>query len=126
MATMASSTLSSVGLSVSAGFRAALAFYPGCGLDDQFRSGYAPYAPIWVLIGTSDEEVSLEKCQLLVEGSRRSGNNIEITVYPMATHDFDDPGTKRQSVAANVAASADSMAKSVAFMGQYLQLQAAK
>jgi dienelactone hydrolase len=121
LATMATSTLQSVGLAAGAGFRAALAFYPGCGLEDKFRSGYAAYAPVQVLIGTSDEEVSLESCELLVKGSGRSGNAIAMTVYPKATHDFDDPGEKRQSVAANAAAVADAMPKAAAFMGQYLR-----
>jgi dienelactone hydrolase len=122
LATMAASTLQSVGLAASAGFRAGLAFYPGCGLEDRFRDGYAAYAPVQVLIGTSDEEVSLESCQLLVKQSQRSGNAIAMTVYPRATHDFDDPGEKRQSVAANAAAVADAMPKAAAFLGQYLHL----
>jgi carboxymethylenebutenolidase len=45
---------------------------------------------------------------------------MEITVYPDATHDFDDPGQKRQSVPANTAAAADATAKATNFMGQYL------
>jgi carboxymethylenebutenolidase len=122
LATMATGTLQSVGLTASAGFRAALAFYPGCGLEDRFRDGYAAYAPVQVLIGTADEEVSLASCELLAKESRLSANPIAMTVYPKATHDFDDPGQKRQSVAANVAAVADSMPKSAAFMGQYLRL----
>jgi len=123
LATMATSTLQSVGIAASAGFRAGLAFYPGCGLEDQFRDGYAAYAPVQVLIGTADEEVSLASCELIVKGSQRSGNAVvAMTVYPQATHDFDDPGQKRQSVAANAAAVADSMPKAAAFMGQYLRL----
>jgi dienelactone hydrolase len=123
LAAMATGTLRSVGLAASGGFRAAVAFYPGCGLEDRFRDGYAAYAPVRVLIGTADEEVSPEACELLVEDSRRSGNDVAITVYPNATHDFDDPGRKRQSVPANVAAFNDSMTKSAAFMGQYLRIQ---
>jgi dienelactone hydrolase len=120
LATMAKSTLSSLGLSESVAFRAALAFYPGCGLDDKFRGGYTPYAPVRIFIGTADEEVSPQKCETLAQESRNSGNNIEINVYPDATHDFDDPGVKRQSVPANVAATADATAKAASFMGQYL------
>jgi dienelactone hydrolase len=122
LATMATSTLQSIGIAASAGFRAGLAFYPGCGLEDRFRDGYAAYAPVQVLIGTADEEVSLASCELLAKESQRSGNPIAMTVYPKATHDFDDPGQKRQSVAANVAAVADSMPKAAAFMGQHLRL----
>jgi dienelactone hydrolase len=122
LATMATPTLQAVGLQPNAGFRAALAFYPGCGLDDRFHDGYAAYSPVQVLIGTSDEEVSLQSCKLLVKESQRSPNAIAITIYPEATHDFDDPGAKRQSVAANAAAVADAMPRAAAFMGQYLHL----
>jgi dienelactone hydrolase len=122
LATMAASTLRSISLPASAGFRAALAFYPGCGLDDRFNDGYAAYAPVRILIGTSDEEVSPQSCELLVKDNHRPGNDVAITVYPRATHDFDDPGEKRQSVAANAVAFADAMTKSNAFMGQYLRL----
>jgi dienelactone hydrolase len=122
LATMAASILPSVGFSAGTGFRAALAFYPGCGLEDRFRDSYAAYAPVQLLIGTADEEISLPSCELLVKVSQRSGNAIAMTVYPNATHDFDDPGEKRRSVAANAAAVADSMPKAAAFMGQYLRL----
>lgn len=120
LAAMTTSTLNSVGVSESAAFRAGLAFYPGCGLDNKFPRGYTPYAPVHIFIGTADEEVSPQKCETLVQASRNSGNNIEITVYPDATHDFDDPGAKRQGVPANVAATADATTKAVSFMGQYL------
>jgi dienelactone hydrolase len=120
LASMATGTLKSVGLNAGDGFRAGIAFYPGCGLDGRFHDGYAAYAPVRILIGTADEEVSLEKCDLLVRDRR--GDDLAMVVYPNATHDFDDPGKKRQSVAANVAAFNDSMAKAVAFIGQHLGL----
>ena len=120
LATMATSTLSRIGLPASAGFRAAVAFYPGCGLDGRFRDGYSNYAPVLLLIGTLDEEVSPRQCEILVDRSRRSGSDIAIAAYPDATHDFDDPGRKRQSVSANVAANTDAMAQTAAFMGRYL------
>jgi carboxymethylenebutenolidase len=120
LATMETSILRSVGLSENAGFRAGLAFYPGCGLDNKFRDGYTPYAPVHIFIGTADEEVSPQKCEALVQDSGHSGKDMEITVYPDATHDFDDPGQKRQSVPANNAAAADATAKATNFMGQYL------
>ena len=124
LATMATSTLRSVGLTENAGFRACLAFYPGCGLDDKFRDGYTPYAPVRIFIGSADEEVSPQKCETLVQDNRHgASSNIEITVYPNATHDFDDPGRKRQSVPANVAAASDATAKAASFMGEYLGLQ---
>jgi carboxymethylenebutenolidase len=122
LAAMANPTLQSVGLKRDAGFRAALAFYPGCGLNGAYRDGYAVYAPVQILIGTSDEEVSPQSCEALVRDNRRAGNEIALTLYPKATHDFDDPGQRHQRVAANAAAFADATAKAQAFMAQHLRV----
>jgi dienelactone hydrolase len=122
LATMAASTLRAAGLAVSSGFRAALAFYPGCGLENRFPDGYEAYAPVRILIGTADEEVSPERCQQLIGNTRRTGIDVALKMYPNATHDFDDPGRRRQSVAANAEAAADAMGQAGAFLGQYLRL----
>jgi len=94
-----------------AGFRAALAFYPGCGrlalLDDTVRTT----APIALFMGEADEEVSPDICAHVAERSYAAGTRIEATFYPAATHDFDDPGERRQSVPGNAAAKAAAMAK---------------
>ena len=119
LATMADDTVRSAGLTPRTGFRGALAFYPGCGLQNKFKT-YNPSAPVRIFIGTADEEVSPPKCQALAEGSRGAGNDIAITVYPEATHDFDDPGTRRQSVSANVFAARDAMEKAAQFMRERL------
>ena len=42
----------------SARFRAALAFYPGCGSKALISERYAADAPLWVFLGSDDEEVS--------------------------------------------------------------------
>jgi len=95
------------------GFRAALAFYPGCGrsalLDDTIRTT----TPITMFLGEDDEEVSPTICQHVAERSLAAGTKLEATMYPGATHDFDDPGERRQKVAANAAARADAMARAV-------------
>jgi carboxymethylenebutenolidase len=104
-----------------AGFRAALAFYPGCGLHAQFKDGLTPYAPVRVFHGTADEEVSPKTCAALVRKGRALGGDIDITLYPDATHDFDDPGPRRQSVEANAGAKADAMARAREFFAQQLQ-----
>ena len=106
---------------VETGFRGALAFYPACGLKGKFDDGYLPYAPVRVFIGAADEEVSPKRCEDLVEKSEMRGGDIKISVYPGATHDFDDPGTNRQSVAANVAARKDGMADAVGFFAGVLK-----
>jgi dienelactone hydrolase len=116
LATMADGTLQAAGPGPGKGFVGAIAFYPACGLHDRFRDGYLPYAPVRVFSGDDDQEVSAERCRKLVDKSRAAGGDIAITVYPGATHDFDDPGRKRQGVPANAAAAADAVAKAEAFI----------
>ncbi len=108
------------------GFRAGLAFYPACGLKGMFEDGYRPYAPVRVLQGDADEEVSPKRCASLVAKSRAKGGDIEITLYPGATHDFDDPGRTRQSVDANVAAKADALTQAQTFFSQQVEGRVAK
>jgi dienelactone hydrolase len=47
-------------------------------------------------------------------------------IYPGATHDFDDPGTKRQEVPANAAAAADVTPRAIAFFASVLKAQGAR
>ena len=93
------------------GFRAALAFYPGCGLLALLDDKVTTTAPIAMFLATADEEVSPLKCQQVV--NRSIGTTCAVSLYIGATHDFDDPGDKRQSVPANVTAKADAMRKAV-------------
>src|SRR6266699_2400448 len=51
-ATLATMATGAPGLT-GAGFRAALAFYPACGLKGQFDGSYRPYAPVQVFHGTA-------------------------------------------------------------------------
>jgi carboxymethylenebutenolidase len=102
------------------GFRGGVAFYPACGLKGQFENGLIPYAPVRVFQGTADEEVSPKRCAELVDKSRARNGDITITLYEGATHDFDDPGTKRQSVPANVSAKKDATARALEFVAGLL------
>jgi len=102
------------------GFTAALAFYPGCDTKVPFPETYRPYAPVRVLHGTDDEEVSYRVCRALVERARKLGGDIEITLYPGATHDFDAPVRSRQRDADNVKAKADAMPRAQRFFAQML------
>jgi carboxymethylenebutenolidase len=102
------------------GFAAAVSFYPACGLKGAFEAGYKPYAPVRVFMGTADEEVSPKRCEALVADSRASGSDIEIKLYPGATHGFDDPGAKRQKVEANAEATDDAVAAAVRFFAARL------
>ena len=102
-------------------FRAALVFYPACGLKGQFdEKPFRPYAPTLVFHGTADEEVSYKRCAALVDKSRENGGNVQIKLYPGATHSFDSPSRKRQRVDANSAATEDAVERSLRFFARYL------
>ncbi len=104
------------------GFRAALAFYPACSLKGVFDAvPMRPYAPLLVLHGTADEEVSYRRCAKLVEQSRAAGSQAEIALYEGATHDFDAPIRARQEHAANAQATADAIKRSLEFFGHWLK-----
>src|SRR5215831_5650330 len=108
------------------GFRAALVFYPACGLKGQFEDQYLPYAPVRVFHGTADEEVSPRRCGEFVERSRAEGGSIDIRFYPGASHSFDDPGSKRQSNEANAVATEDAVQRSLQFFADQLQVPGRK
>ena len=104
------------------GFRAALAFYPACALKNAFdQSGYRPYAPVLLLQGSADEEVSPKRCAALVERSRDQGGDIRMKLYPGATHDFDDPSRAHQKNEANADAKADALVRAQAFFSRHLE-----
>ena len=111
------------GLSAAAsleGFCAALVFYAGCGLRGRFDDGHLPYAPVQVFHGTADEEVSYRRCRRLVQRSGKAGGDIDITLYPGATHGFDDPGRARQNIPANRSAKDDATASALRFVAERL------
>ena len=97
-------------------FRAALAFYPGCGKTAVNERNYHPAVPLLVLLGDADEEVSPEICARLLAPAAAAG--LEVRRYPGATHDFDDPG--RQQLPANAAARADAMTAAEQLFAQRL------
>lgn len=102
-------------------FRAAIAFYPACGLKGRFEEGYRPYAPVQIFHGSADEEVSPTRCRRFVEASRAIGGNIEIRIYDGASHGFDDPGQRRQRIRANAEAAEDAMRRAQRFVSRMLR-----
>ena len=95
------------------GFRAALVFYPGCGPRALLAPSLATAVPVTMFLASKDEEVSPANCQRFAERSRKAGSPIEIVLYPEATHGFDDPGAKRQSLPSNRSASADAFRRAI-------------
>jgi dienelactone hydrolase len=71
-------------------------------------------APLSMFLGAEDEEVSPDICERVAERSTSAGTDIAVMVYRGATHDFDDPGERRQSIPDNQAARADAMARAAA------------
>jgi dienelactone hydrolase len=65
-------------------FRAAIAYYPGCGIPAALMT-----APTLVLIGEADDWNPAERCREMVKHARPDGAPIALTVYPGATHAFD-------------------------------------
>lgn len=101
------------------GFRAALAEYPGCGMD-AIKGKYRAYAPILLMIAEADEEVSPARCQEFAKRARAAGNDLELVLHPGAEHNYDDPGKKKQSVPANARATEETMRRAEAFFAKEL------
>ena len=123
-ATLATMSVSAPGITAptpSTGFRAGLAFYPACGLKDQFADGIKLYAPVRVYHGSGDEEVSPRRCADLVAKSQAIGGDIQFQLYPDATHGFDDPNPKRQDDDANAAATRDAIPRAIGFFAGVLR-----
>ena len=118
-ATLATMSATAPGMSAptpATGFRAGLAFYPACGLKGQFADGIKPYAPVRVLHGSADEETSPLRCAEFVAKSQATGGDIQLQLYPGATHGFDDPSPSRQDDEANGSATRDAIARAIAFL----------
>ena len=97
-------------------FAAALAFYPGCGPAAIISKPYRADTNLWVFLGSADEEVSPTTCAEMLRSATASHGRIEMVWYDGATHDFDDPGKSRQSVAANRAAKDDAMRRAAGLL----------
>jgi dienelactone hydrolase len=96
------------------GFRAAIAEYPGCGMD-AIKGAYHAYAPLLLMIAEDDEEVSPKRCEEFAKHAKADGNELKVIVYPGASHNFDDPSKKKQEDPANHSATEDAMRQAEAF-----------
>ncbi len=78
------------------GFRAAVAFYPGCVELNRRHPQYEPYAPLLILAGEADDWTPPGPCRELVERSSRQGAPARIVVFPGAHHAFDRIGVAKR------------------------------
>jgi carboxymethylenebutenolidase len=102
------------------GFRAALAEYPGCGMD-AVKGEYRAYAPILLLVAADDEEVSPKICEQFARRAQGAGSPLEFHLYPGAGHNYDDPGQNKQSVPANRQAAEDTFRRAEAHFARQLK-----
>ena len=120
LSTMAEKTVGMENPSAESGFRAAIAVYPACTpATKYYGSDYRTYAPLLLLIGTQDEEVSYANCEKLAAGSRKG--DVEFVRYAGATHSYDAPSPARLAVNANVDAMLDTKVRAEAFFGKFLR-----
>jgi dienelactone hydrolase len=71
------------------GFRAAVAFYPGCRTLGRARPPYTVYAPTLIQSGELDDWTPAAPCVAMVEAARGAGSPLDIVVHAGAHHSFD-------------------------------------
>jgi carboxymethylenebutenolidase len=101
------------------GFRAAIAEYPGCGMD-AVKGRYHGYAPMLMMIASADEEVSPKICESFAKRAKAAGTALEFVLFEGAEHNFDDPGKKKQSNPANKEATEEAFKRAKAFFAEHL------
>ena len=79
-------------------FRAAVAFYPGCTTRAKKPERFHPYAPLFILIGESDDWTPAAPCEALAATVAARGEPIRIQTFPGTYHDFDTPALKSAHV----------------------------
>ena len=78
------------------GFRAAIAYYPGCAELNRRSAQYKTYAPLLILAGGADDWTPPGPCRELLERSRQQGAPTSIVVFPGAHHAFDRIGVAKR------------------------------
>ena len=71
------------------GFRAAVAFYPGCRTLSRAKPPYQAYAPLLILIGEADDWTPAAPCVHLAATAKEQGAPVEVVTYTGAHHSFD-------------------------------------
>jgi dienelactone hydrolase len=72
------------------GFRAAVAFYPGC----SGNLSSSTTAAVLLLLGEKDDWTSPIPCVQIAKELQETSHAIEYVVYPNATHAFDEPALR--------------------------------
>lgn len=72
-------------------FAGTLAFYPAC--NTRARTPQ-PASLVFMALGEKDDYAGVEPCQELAAAFRASGGQVQVTVYPGASHTFDGDPTR--------------------------------
>jgi dienelactone hydrolase len=70
-------------------FAKAVAFYPGC--HAPLAGHWQTRLPLMILIGGADDWTAAEPCRQLTDAANAQHEVVDLTVYPGAYHEFDDP-----------------------------------
>ena len=119
------------------GFRAAVAFYPGCVTLSRAKESYRSYAPLLILIGEADDWTPAAACMTLTAAAQAAGAPVAIVIYPGAYHSFDrinlpvryrpgvrnlnKPGRLGATVGENPAAREDAIRRTLEFFATTLK-----
>ena len=88
--------------STTAGFNAAIAFYPCCTSRNKKSDSFHPYAPLLLLIGDADDWTPAAPCKTLAATVAARGEPMHIVTYPDTYHDFDSPALTAKRVRKDV------------------------
>ena len=75
-------------------FRAAVAFYPGCGVAQRQGANWLPAIPLALHVAELDDWTPPAACVQLGGSARARGAAMTVTVHAGAYHGFDAPGGK--------------------------------
>lgn len=67
-------------------FAAAVAFYPACSMRSRTPR---PVGPLFIALGEKDDYSGVAPCQDLAAAFRQAAGQVQVTVYPGASHGFD-------------------------------------
>ena len=78
------------------GFRAAVAFYPGCSdpLTSAIGRHWKASVPLLIMQGEADDWTPAAPCRNLAAAAIARGEPVELQTYAGAYHDFDAPDVK--------------------------------
>jgi len=74
--------------------RAAVAFYPGCGVALRQGERWLPSLPLAIHAAELDDWTPSATCAQLADSARSRGSTMTLTIYPAAHHGFDAPRGK--------------------------------